>query len=54
MAQEKESKTNWHFRFSIIKSALRFTACYFLFKQDFAAAAIFLGGAEFIGVIEEF
>jgi hypothetical protein len=52
--QEKESKTNWHFRISLVKSALRITACYFLFFQQFGTSAIFLGLAEALGVIEEF
>jgi hypothetical protein len=51
--QEKESKTNSHFWISLFKSALRLTACWFLFNQMFGYTAILLGLAEVLGIAEE-
>lgn len=51
--QPKESKTNSHFWISIVKSGIRFTACYFLFFQQFGLAAIMLALAESLGIAEE-
>jgi hypothetical protein len=51
--QVKESKTKWHFYTSVIKSILRFGACYFLFKEQFGNTAITLAGAEILGILEE-
>jgi hypothetical protein len=51
--QEKESKTNSHFWISIIKSGVRFIACYFLFNGDFKSSALLFFFAEFLGVAEE-
>lgn len=51
--QEKESKTNSHFWISIVKSGIRFGACYSLFQEHFAVAAILFALAEVLGVAEE-
>lgn len=51
--QEKESKTNWHFRISVCKSALRITAGIALCKSDILYAGVLFILAEILGVIEE-
>jgi hypothetical protein len=51
--QQKESKTNSHFWISIIKSGVRFGACYFLFNGDFKSSAALFGLAEVLGIAEE-
>ena len=51
--QEKESKTNVHFRISIIKSGIRMGACFCLFTLNFTGAAIMLFVAEVLGIAEE-
>lgn len=51
--QEKESKTNIHFRISIIKSGFRIGACYCLFTLNFTGAAVLLCVAEILGIAEE-
>ncbi len=51
--QEKESKTNSHFYISLVKSGLRFGACYTLFNGNLPATAILLGLAEMLGIAEE-
>ena len=51
--QEKESKTNSHFRISLIKSFLRIGACYFLFIMDLQTTAILFCVAEILGIAEE-
>jgi len=40
MAQPKESNSKSHFYISVVKSVLRFGACYFLFNEQFGNAAI--------------
>ena len=52
--QLKESKTNWHFITSIMKSGLRFGACFALFNEEFGFAAIWFAIAEILGIVEEF
>jgi hypothetical protein len=54
MAQEKESKTNWHFRISIIKSLFRIVAGLLLITSDIMTAGLILIAAELLGIIEEF
>jgi hypothetical protein len=49
----KESKSKKHFYTSVIKSVLRFGACYFLFNEQFGNSAITFGLAEILGIIEE-
>jgi len=42
-----------HLNVSLVKSALRLVACYFLAYYDVQLAAILLGLAEVLGVAEE-
>jgi len=51
--QEKESKSNSHFWISIVKSGIRFGACFFLFQGDIKIAAVLFGLAEVLGIAEE-
>ena len=53
MAQPKESNSKSHFYISVVKSVLRFGACYFLFNEQFGNSAIIFGLAEILGIIEE-
>jgi hypothetical protein len=52
--QEKESKTNKHFTYSMIKSVFRITAGTALAFGIFEAAGCFLIVAEVLGILEEF
>jgi hypothetical protein len=52
--QPKESKSSRHFWFSMIKSFLRIIGCWVLAYHDLGGAAILLGLAEVLGVVEEF
>jgi len=55
--QPKESKSNWHFNVSLIKSALRIFAGIALLYLDSVilnAAGGLLIGAEILGIVEEF
>jgi hypothetical protein len=54
--QPKESKSNRHFYFSIMKSILRFGACYGLWitgDQILMTVGVLLGLAEVLGIAEE-
>jgi len=51
--QPKESHTNWHFRISIFKSALRIIAGVALMFEHIATAGCFFVVAEILGIIEE-
>lgn len=51
--QEKESKTNWHFRISLIKSVLRICAGGYLILGDISIAGGLLIAAEVLGIVEE-
>jgi hypothetical protein len=51
--QEKESKTNSHFWISLVKSGIRFGACFFLFQEQFGNAAMSFAMAEILGIAEE-
>ena len=54
--QTKESKTNWHFRISIVKSIIRICAGVALMMTDqwyLDAAGGMLVGAEILGILEE-
>ena len=42
-----------HLNVSLVKSLLRIVACYFLAYYDLQIAAILLGLAEGLGVVEE-
>ena len=52
--QEKESKTNWHFRLSMIKSVFRIFAGVAIIFQDFEIGGFLLILAEAVGIAEEF
>ncbi len=51
--QEKESKTNWHFRISLVKSILRICAGVYLIMGDLVPAGSLLIAAEVLGIVEE-
>jgi hypothetical protein len=51
--QQKESKTNWHFRISLAKSALRLAAGVSLCIGDLVTSGIFFIAAEVLGIVEE-
>ena len=54
--QPKESKSDRHFMFSIMKSILRFGACYGLWitgDMVLQAFGVFFGLAEILGIAEE-
>jgi hypothetical protein len=51
--EEKESKTNWHFRVSIAKSFLRVLAGVTLIQSHVITAGILLILAEVLGIVEE-
>jgi hypothetical protein len=51
--QQKESKTNWHFRISLLKSGLRILAGLSLILSDITVSGILFIGAELFGVLEE-
>ena len=54
--QPKESKSNRHFYFSIMKSILRFGACYGLWLTGdmmLQTVGVFFGLAEVLGIAEE-
>lgn len=53
MIQPKESNSKSHFYISIVKSGLRFGACYALFFEQFGNAAILFAVAEMLGIAEE-
>jgi len=52
--QQKESKTNKHFRVSMFKSGIRMLGCGFLLLGDVLTAGSLLFIAECLGVVEEF
>lgn len=51
--ENKESKTNKHFKLSIFKSAIRMFACSALMMGELMAAGSLLFIAECLGVAEE-
>ena len=51
--QQKESKTKWHFRISLLKSGLRILAGLALILSDITVSGILFIGAELFGVLEE-
>lgn len=53
MIQKKESKTNWHFRISIVKSVLRIVAGMALCNSDIWYAGVLFIAAEILGILEE-
>jgi len=52
--QPKESKSNKHFRYSMIKSIIRIAGYICLGYKDFVGAAVLLTVAEGLGIAEEF
>ena len=52
--QQKESKTNWHFRLCLIKSFIRIIAALCLTQSQFGWSGILFLVAELIGIAEEF
>ena len=52
--QEKESKTNWHFSISVVKSGIRIMAGITLINDQVLIAGVLLILAEVFGIIEEF
>lgn len=51
--QEKESKTNWHFRISVAKSVVRIMAGLTLLNEQLMFAGALLIIAEVLGIVEE-
>ncbi len=51
--QVKESKTNWHFRISVVKSVLRIVAGIALCESEFMISGGLFIAAEVLGIIEE-
>jgi hypothetical protein len=51
--QLKESKTNWHFYISLVKSIIRMGAGTALVFQQFALSGVLLILAEILGIVEE-
>ncbi len=51
--QEKESKTNWHFRISLVKSVLRIGAGTTFILGGIVAGGVLLIVAELLGIVEE-
>jgi hypothetical protein len=56
MAEPKESKTNRHFQFSLVKSLIRFVGYGCMMTVDIpiiVLAGVLLAGAEVLGILEE-
>ena len=51
--QPKESKSNSHFKISIVKSVVRIVAGITLLRGDFYIAGSLLIVAEILGIVEE-
>ena len=51
--QEKESKTNWHFYISLVKSGIRIVAGGALYLGQLEMAGVSLILAEVLGILEE-
>lgn len=51
--QKKESKTNWHFYTSIVKSVIRIMAGITLLNEQLLFAGALLIVAEVLGIVEE-
>jgi hypothetical protein len=51
--QQKESKTNWHFRISVFKSCLRIMAGVTLIRGELLISGVLFILAEVLGIIEE-
>jgi hypothetical protein len=53
MIQPKESNSKSHFYISVVKSGLRFGACYCLFYGNLVGSASLFALAEVLGIAEE-
>jgi len=51
--QVKESKTNWHFYISLIKSGFRIGAGFVLILENVGLSGVLLILAEILGILEE-
>ena len=51
--QPKESKSNYHFYISLIKSGVRIAAGMYLILGNLLVAGTALIGAEILGILEE-
>jgi len=51
--QVKESKTNWHFNISLLKSCLRIMAGVTLIKGEVVISGTLFIIAEVLGIVEE-
>jgi hypothetical protein len=51
--QKKESKTNWHFWISMVKSFIRIGAGFYLCLNEPMAAGCLFIAAECLGILEE-
>jgi len=51
--QQKESKTNWHFYISLIKSGFRIGAGFALMFGHLAMSGVLFILAEVLGILEE-
>jgi hypothetical protein len=51
--QQKESKTNWHFKISLFKSCLRIVAGVTLIRGELPIAGSLFILAELLGIVEE-
>lgn len=51
--QQKESKTNWHFYISLVKSAIRMAAGATLYYGRLEIAGALFVLAEILGILEE-
>ena len=51
--QQKESKTNWHFYISLIKSGFRFGAGFALIFGKLPVSGVLFILAEVLGIVEE-
>ena len=52
--QPKESKTNWHFWISFIKSSIRIFAAFALIGGSLVTSGLSFILAELLGIAEEF
>ncbi len=51
--QKKESKTNWHFYISLVKSGIRFGAGGVLFMGQLEAVGVLIILGEILRIVEE-
>jgi hypothetical protein len=51
--EQKESKSNKHFKISMLKSGVRMIGCGFLIVGSYTIAGMLLFTAECLGIVEE-